>query len=204
MNWIPITEQLPTEYMDVLVTYKIKKTARNYVTTATWSHFIDLDTAEIVGPQTFTQMENDNGHVIMTDMTQNKDYKILAWMPFPKPYEDGFRVIVAGSRTFTDYDFLKEKLDKAFAKHKPTSIVCGEAKGADTLGRRYAEEHGIQIDSFQADWVTYGKQAGYIRNEQMADNADAAIVFIHNDSAGSKHMINTAKKQGLQVRVIKV
>ncbi len=204
MNWTPIKERLPKESANVLLTMRLKSTGECYVTTGVWSQLIDLETGEIIGPFTFACVVNENDRLVMNDYAKDNTIEIVAWAPFPEPYKDEFRVIVAGSRAFKNYALLKEKLDKAFAKHKPTSIVCGEAKGADELGRMYAEEHGIKVDSFPADWITYGKQAGYIRNEQMASNADACICFHMNDSAGTKHMINTAKKSGLQVRVIKV
>ena len=123
-------------------------------------------------------------------------------MPVPAPYCDGFKVIIAGSRTFRDYELMKQKLDIAFSKRKPTAIICGEAKGADSLGKKYAKEHRINVESYPADWTKNGKGAGYIRNEEMAENADALIAFWDGKSAGTKHMIKTATDLGLQVRVI--
>lgn len=113
-----------------------------------------------------------------------------------------FRVIIAGSRTFNDYQLLRDKCDKLFSGKRPTAIVCGEAKGADSLGKRYAEERGIDVMSFPADWSTYGKRAGYIRNEEMAKNADALVAFWDGTSHGTQHMINLAKQYGLAMRVI--
>lgn len=50
-------------------------------------------------------------------------------------------------------------------------------------------------------WKLYGKQAGYLRNEQMAQNADALAAFWNGESRGTKHMIELAKRYGLKVRV---
>ena len=55
-----------------------------------------------------------------------------------------------------------------------------------------------------ADWNKYGKSAGYKRNEEMANIADAALVIWDGESRGSKHMIDIAKKQKLQVYVYSV
>ena len=115
-----------------------------------------------------------------------------------------FRVIIAGSRTFDNYELLKTKCDMIFLGKRPTAIVCGEAKGADSLGKRYAKERGIDVMSFPADWSAYGKRAGYIRNEEMAKNADALVAFWDGTSRGTQHMINLAKQYGLALRVIKV
>jgi hypothetical protein len=61
------------------------------------------------------------------------------------------KLIVAGGRDFDNYARMCVDIEELpFA---PTSIVCGECRGADLLGRRWAEEHGVQIDSFPARWV---------------------------------------------------
>ena len=69
-----------------------------------------------------------------------------------------FKVIVAGSRHFDDYPFLCWKLDRLLAqKIGDVEIVCGMARGADSLGEQYAKERGIPIRYFPADWQTLGK-----------------------------------------------
>ena len=203
MNWIPVSEKLPTQPVRVLVSAK-DSDGVDFVMAAVWTELVDMETGEIIGPATFTDIEVVEGNLLMTDIAKDNNVRITAWMPYPEPYKENFRVIIAGSRTFQDYKFLCEKLDKIFAKHRPTAIVCGEARGADTLGRRYAEEHYISVESYPADWVNLGKKAGYIRNEQMADNAEALVAFWVNDSAGTKHMIESAEARGLQVRVFKI
>ena len=116
---------------------------------------------------------------------------------------DRFAVVIAGTRYFDDYDLLKEKCDYFFSNKWPTSIICGEAAGADTLGKKYAMSHRIHVQSFPANWDKYGKKAGYIRNEQMADNADAVIVFWDGISRGSKNMIDIAHERGIPCRVVR-
>jgi len=109
------------------------------------------------------------------------------------------RLIIAGSRTFNDYDALCEAL-KQF-KLNPTLVISGTAKGADQLGEYWAKEHNIPIKRFPADWNRFGRKAGYIRNLNMAYNADALLAFWDGKSKGTKHMIDIAKKRGLQVYV---
>lgn len=114
-----------------------------------------------------------------------------------------FRVIIAGSRGFTNYEFLKDTMDRLLVnKHDcDIAIVCGEARGADTLGKKYAVERGYRVLSFQADWEKYNKSAGYIRNAEMADNADALVVFWDGKSRGTKNMIEIASKKGIPIRI---
>lgn len=115
-----------------------------------------------------------------------------------------FRVIVAGGRDFNNYALLRDKLDYALRNKvsEGITIVSGAAKGADILGEKYAKERGYEIDSHPAKWDEFGKSAGYIRNKEMAQNADALMAFWDGKSRGTKHMIDLANKQGLKVIVI--
>ncbi len=112
------------------------------------------------------------------------------------------RIIVAGSRDFNDYDLLKEKLDKLNEHFNGFEVVSGAARGADSLGEKYADENGLQVRLFPADWENHGKKAGYWRNSQMADYADGCVVFWDGVSKGTQHMINLAKQKGIQVAVV--
>lgn len=115
-----------------------------------------------------------------------------------------FRVIIAGGRSFSDYERLKRVMDHLLSKTKEEIvIVCGKARGADSLGEQYAKEKGYEVRYFPADWKGLGKSAGYKRNEQMAQNADALVAFWDGQSRGTKHMIDLAGKYGLDVRVVK-
>lgn len=113
------------------------------------------------------------------------------------------RIIVAGSRTFSDYELLSKRLEKLIAADRErVEIVCGEAKGADSLGRRYAQEHEIPIRSFPADWKNYGKSAGMVRNQKMANYGNELIAFWDGRSAGTRNMIRLAKEKGMPVTLI--
>jgi hypothetical protein len=113
------------------------------------------------------------------------------------------RVIIAGGRDFQDYSLLQKKCDWLFSQTLDSDIIilCGEARGADLLGKRYAQENGIKVESYPADWDTQGKRAGYLRNVKMAENATHLIAFWDGKSRGTKHMIDIARQKGLDVRV---
>ena len=113
-----------------------------------------------------------------------------------------FKVIIAGTRTFTDFQLLCKHCDKILSRKSEIEIVCGGADGADKLGKVYALKNLHGLKEFRADWGKYGKAAGPIRNEGMAKYADACIVFWDGKSRGSKSMIALAKKYGLKLRVI--
>lgn len=90
-----------------------------------------------------------------------------------------YKVIVAGCRDFADYELLKEKCDFYLQNKKPENIVIvsGHASGADDLCERYAQERGLQLETFPANWKAHGRAAGPIRNAQMASVAHALIAF---------------------------
>jgi hypothetical protein len=110
-------------------------------------------------------------------------------------------VIIAGSRTFDDYDKLKEICDLIIILTDTEEIVSGGAKGADALGEKYAKETGYPVKRFLADWDQYGKGAGHIRNAQMAMFGDALIAFWDGKSKGTANMIKLAESQPIEVYV---
>lgn len=82
-------------------------------------------------------------------------------------------------------------------------IVSGTAKGADSLGEKFANNMGYKIKTFPPAWEEFGKAAGYIRNKEMAEYADALIVFWDGESKGTKHMIDLATKKNLKIKIIR-
>lgn len=113
------------------------------------------------------------------------------------------KVIIAGGRDFNDYELLKDKCDMYLSQQTDVEIVSGTANGADKLGEIYAKERGYRLSQFPADWDSYGKGAGPIRNRQMADYADFLIAFWDRKSKGTENMIYEARKRGLSIRIIK-
>lgn len=112
------------------------------------------------------------------------------------------KVIVAGSRLITSYPAV------ALAIHNSgfeiTELVSGTARGVDTLGEQWAALSGVPVKRFPADWNGLGKQAGYVRNAQMAEYADALIAVWDGRSAGTRGMIRLAERELLAVYVHKL
>lgn len=113
-----------------------------------------------------------------------------------------FRVIVAGGRDFNNYAGLAASLDYLLKNiNDEIQIVCGMARGADRLGEQYAKERGYKVIYMPADWDIDGRSAGFKRNIKMAEYADALVAFWDGKSSGTRHMIETAKSKGLDIRV---
>lgn len=113
------------------------------------------------------------------------------------------RLIVAGSRTITDHDLVFEHLDRITTKVEVEVVISGKARGPDMFGQEWANANDIPVIEMPADWDRYGKSAGYKRNTEMATQADALIAFYDGTSRGTKHMIDIARKMGLNVRIVR-
>ena len=80
-------------------------------------------------------------------------------------------------------------------------FVSGNCKGADLIGEKYAKEHGYEIEIFPAEWKKYGRAAGPIRNEKIAEISDYVICFWDGKSKGTFSMIQEAKKLNKPLRI---
>lgn len=109
------------------------------------------------------------------------------------------KVIIAGSRSITDYELIKRAI--VGSRFAITEVVSGGARGVDRLGERWAAENGIPVIQFIPDWDTLGKKAGYARNADMANYAEALIAVYDGASKGTGHMIDIATRKKLKVFV---
>lgn len=110
------------------------------------------------------------------------------------------KYIIAGGRNFNNYPALNTVLSQIISPEEDI-IISGDAQGADALGAEWATLHGIPIQHFPAYWEQYGKSAGFIRNAEMASEADALIAFWNGQSSGTAHMIRTMKIKKKPYRV---
>lgn len=112
------------------------------------------------------------------------------------------KVIIAGSRHMTqDYTLIGAAV--VSSGFEVSEVVCGLARGADTWGKEWAIIRSIPVKEFPADWDKFGKAAGSIRNGQMMEYADAAIVLIWDGSRGSQNMIDQMQKAKKPCFVVK-
>lgn len=117
----------------------------------------------------------------------------------------GKRLIIAGGRDFVQQSYFDATMVGYTSLHGlPEEIVSGKClTGADKMGEELAVKEGIPVKEFVADWDKHGKAAGPIRNRQMAEYADIAIVFWDGKSRGSKNMIDEMNRLNKPVTVIR-
>lgn len=118
------------------------------------------------------------------------------------------KICIFGGREFTDYEWLKDEVKAHIHNKAPVEeygnieIITGGARGADALGKRFAEEYNLKHAEFKADWQQHGKAAGPIRNREMANYTDIGIGFHDDKSRGTANMINTLRKTDKPVHII--
>lgn len=118
------------------------------------------------------------------------------------------RILVCGGRTwgYTPESNYKQKDMEKFAKAcdylltlGPSCFISGGAKGADEIPKFI---FSVPFNVYPADWKTYGKAAGPIRNAQMLEEGKPDLVVAFLGGSGTKDMVDKATKAG--VKVIKV
>ena len=112
------------------------------------------------------------------------------------------KVIIAGSRT---REPSVEEISRAMrdSGFDVIEVVSGGARGADLCGEAWAEYSNIPISRFPAQWERYGISAGYRRNAEMGEYADAILAFWDGRSSGTKHMIEFMQAKGKPTSIIR-
>lgn len=123
------------------------------------------------------------------------------------------KVIIAGGRYYVFGPKEAAFLDRMRWEIPITEVVSGMAPGADSEGWQWAHDLEIPIQTFPAAWNRWGipgavvgvrangskynKLAGFWRNQEMADYADALIAF--PGGTGTADMVERARAKGLKV-----
>jgi hypothetical protein len=101
------------------------------------------------------------------------------------------KYLIAGSRdlqiTSTQLRVILEIL-KIRISSKDTIVAGGCPTGPDEAARALSLIQGIPYKEFPANWEEYGKAAGPIRNNEMAQYADVLILIWDGQSRGSSNM----------------
>lgn len=111
------------------------------------------------------------------------------------------KLLIAGLRDYSDYSYVKKTILSIYNINGIKEIVSGGATGVDTLAEQFAKEYSIPFKCFPANWKEYGKSAGPIRNIEMANYCDKAILFWDNKSKGTGNMLSNLKKYKKEYKV---
>lgn len=104
------------------------------------------------------------------------------------------RVVVTGGR-----DYRGRAVWFAMSGHAVAEVACGAATGADALAIEAAEELGIPMRLFPADWKKHGRAAGPIRNGEMLREFKPDVVWAFPGGRGTADCVRQAKALGIPV-----
>jgi hypothetical protein len=106
------------------------------------------------------------------------------------------KLVIFGSR---GYPFEEQVREYVRTLDPDVEVIVGDADGVDfwaadecAIARR---PHRI----FKARWDVYGKQAGIVRNDIMANEADAGTGFWDGSSNGTRDMRDRLRARGKPV-----
>ena len=121
-------------------------------------------------------------------------------------YKTTFKLIIAASEGFNDYELLRQKCDGVLAAkindpNTKIQIVYGVADNHDSLEIRYASERDFLAKVFKGNYKK-SNILRYLMNVAMADYADALIAF-DCGSVDIAHIIKVCETRKKLVRVIK-
>lgn len=131
------------------------------------------------------------------------------------------RVLITGSRDWDDRFFVYRVLNdicyefdlnyppdqygNTLPDPRKITVVHGHCPtGADHWADEWATGCLLVAERHPARWKEFGKMAGYLRNKEMADlGANLCLAFQKDGSRGTQHMINLAKKAGIETRIFR-
>jgi hypothetical protein len=119
------------------------------------------------------------------------------------------RLLVCGSRTWTDRARLRQVLDQLVREHGDgqVTVIEGDARGADRLAGQLARRRGWALERYPADWRHEGRAAGPRRNARMLREGrpDLVVAFTVGPlaaSRGTADMVRRAREAGVPVHLI--
>lgn len=116
-----------------------------------------------------------------------------------------YRILITGSRHWSDHDLVRDNLATAVFQNVPAVIVHGACpSGADAIAAWWVRQHrliGLTEERHPADWKTHGHSAGPIRNRHMVSlGADLCLAFIRDRSRGATGCADLAEAAGIPTR----
>ena len=105
--------------------------------------------------------------------------------------------LVCGGRDFNDWVLFNTAMN--LLPFKPTVIVHGEAKGADTMAKQWAMSRGIYAVGIPALWNYHGNKAGPKRNQAMLDIMKIEYCVAFTGATGTRDMIERCNENKIPV-----
>lgn len=121
-----------------------------------------------------------------------------------------FTLCVTGGRNYDNRQKLNLVLNRVLERFEVTLLIEGGATGTDYWARLWAEEQGIKVKTYEADWnnilaaeavightpfgIAYNKLAGFVRNQKMLDEGKPNLVIAFPGGRDTADMIKRTIK----------
>ena len=112
-------------------------------------------------------------------------------------------VLVCGSRHLVIESFVFRTLDEIHEEKPIDAVVHGGCSGADSLANKWAFDRGLPVIGVPANWSSYGKRAGPLRNGWMLKFVRVNLVVAFPGGSGTANMVSQARDAGVEVREIR-
>jgi hypothetical protein len=126
-------------------------------------------------------------------------------------------VMIFGTRTFNDYDLLKQRMELYTAELGEIVVCTGEWRGigygepdyigADLLGEQWAHSHRYLVKRFQPDFKLGSPACFHVRNREMVEFVASvkegyAVCFWDGDSPGTWSVIQLCRNHGVPLKKV--
>ena len=109
------------------------------------------------------------------------------------------RVLVCGGRDFHDCGAVWRVLMDLHEAEPISSVIQGGASGADSSAMTWALSEGVPCIEYKADWKSYGRSAGPLRNQLMLSDGKPDLVIAFPGGSGTADMVKRAERAGVRV-----
>lgn len=118
-------------------------------------------------------------------------------------------VLATGGRGFCEIrngaDHMNERrvLGLAMDFLNPSSVIVGDASGADRWVKIWCRRRGVPYEEFTAEWGKLGKSAGPARNQRMIDRSPNQVIRFPG-GRGTADCVKRAVEAGIDVYEVRV
>lgn len=123
----------------------------------------------------------------------------------------GQRVLVCGGHHYDKRDLLYAVLDFVHLTTRPVDcVIHGDATGADSLAKAWAELHNVPLEPYPAAWddlsalplilryrpngTPYNAAAGFIRNQRMLVEGRPNLALAFAGGKGTADMVERVER----------
>lgn len=116
------------------------------------------------------------------------------------------RALICGSRRWPKVGPVEVTIAGLRHFHPDLTIIHGAARGADIMADVSANALDVPVEVYPADWETWGRAAGPLRNMQMLERGRPDVVMAFTDeidsSRGTLDMADRASEAGVPTYVM--